>query len=61
MKKINQTSNGAVVRIALAGFFIGVLAEYNRINGFEWPFLIGYAIPLIAGGASYVFLRKGFK
>lgn len=59
--KANQTSNGAVLRIAASGFLLGTLIEYNRTNGFEWPFLIGYAIALGTGIASYVFLRKGYK
>lgn len=59
--KENKTSNGAVLRIALAGFVLGYLVEYNKTNGFEWPFLFAYAIVLGFGIASYVFLRKGYK
>lgn len=59
--KENKTSNGAVLRIAAAGFALGYLVEYNRANGFEWPFLVGYAIVLGFGIASYMFLRKGYK
>jgi hypothetical protein len=59
--KENKTSNGAVLRIAFAGFSLGYLVEYNKTNGFEWPFLIAYGIVLAIGIASYMFLRKGYK
>jgi undecaprenyl pyrophosphate phosphatase UppP len=59
--KENKTSNGAVLRIAAAGFGLGYLVEYNRTNGFEWSFLFAYAIVLGTGVASYIFLRKGYK
>jgi hypothetical protein len=59
--KENKTSNGAVLRIFTSGLFTGSLIEYSRNNDFEWPILIGYAIALGFGIASYIFLRKGYK
>lgn len=57
----NQTSNGAVLRVAASGFVLGALVTYNRVYGFELPYLVAYAIVLVTGIGSYIFLRKGMK
>ena len=57
----NQTSALMILTIFAAGLSTGSLIEYNKINGFEWPFLIGYALTVGTAIAGYIYLKKGYK
>ena len=57
----SKTSEFAVAALFFSGFVTGSLVEYSKTNGFELPFLLGYAVTLGTAVACYMFLRKGYK